>query len=117
MAVLFVLVAIMNTAIRNDKLPRLRAFGLDIVNRIFLYAKNLLGDEKVAKNYLWLLGGLMVVIFLGNLVGLVFDWLTLVSRDEWLGHYLRPIYSDLSTTLVFSLTVILVAQLTAFYLK
>lgn len=59
----------------------------------------------------------MIVIFLGNLTGLLFDWLVLVSKDEWLGHYLRPIYSDLSTTLVFSLTVILVAQLTALYLK
>lgn len=117
MGVLFVLVAFMYAAIRTEKLPRLRAFGLDIVNRIYMYAKNLLGDEKIAKNYLWLLGGLIVVIFLGNLVGLVFDWLTLVSKDEWLGHYLRPIYSDLSTTLVFSLTVILIAQLTAFYLK
>lgn len=117
MGVLFVLVAIMNIAIRTEKLPRMRAFGLDIVNRIYMYAKNLLGDEKIAKNYLWLLGGLMVVIFLGNLTGLIYDWLTLVSKDEWLGHYLRPIYSDLSTTLVFSLTVILIAQLTAFYLK
>ena len=117
MVVLFVIVAILNLAIRTDKFPRLRAFGLDIVNRIYIYAKNLLGDEKIAKNYLWLLGGLMVVIFLGNLMGLVFDWLTLVSKDEWIGHYLRPIYSDLSTTLVFSLTVILIAQLTAFYLK
>lgn len=117
MGLLFVLVAIMNIAIRTEKLPRLRAFGLDIVNRIYMYAKNLLGDEKIAKNYLWLLGGLMVVIFLGNLTGLIYDWLTLVSKDEWLGHYLRPIYSDLSTTLVFSLTVILIAQLTAFYLK
>lgn len=59
----------------------------------------------------------MIVIFLGNITGLIFDWLVLVSKDEALGAYLRPIYSDLSTTLVFSLTVILVAQLTAFYLK
>jgi F0F1-type ATP synthase membrane subunit a len=107
----------MYIAIRTEKLPRLRAFGLDIVNRIYMYAKSLIGDEKIAKNYLWLLGGLIVVIFLGNIMGLIFDWFVLVSKDEWLGHYLRPIYSDLSTTLVFSLTVILVAQLTAFYLK
>lgn len=117
MGFLFVLVAIMNIAIRTDKFPRLKAFGLDIVNRIYMYAKNLLGDEKIAKNYIWLLWGLIIVIFLWNLMGLIFDWFVLVSKDEWLGHYLRPIYSDLSTTLVFSLTVILVAQLTAFYLK
>jgi F0F1-type ATP synthase membrane subunit a len=117
MAVLFVLVAVMYTAIRTDKIPRMRAFGLDIVNRIYIYAKALLGDDRIAKSYIWLLGGLIVVIFLGNLIGLIFDWFVLVSRDEWLGQYLRPIYSDLSTTLVFSTTVILIAQLTAIYLK
>ena len=59
----------------------------------------------------------MIVIFLGNLFGLVMDFLVLSSTDEWLGAYLRPIYSDLSTTLVFSLTVIMLAQFTAFRLK
>jgi F-type H+-transporting ATPase subunit a len=117
MSILFVIVGIMYMAIRTEKLPRLRAFGLDIVNRIYIYAKSLLGDEKIAKNYIWLLGGLIVVIFLGNICGLIFDWFILISKDEWLGHYLRPIYSDLSTTLVFSTTVILIAQLTAIYLK
>ena len=59
----------------------------------------------------------MVVIFLGNLYGLTLDWLVLVSEDHALGHYLRPMYSDLSTTLVFSLTVIMVAQFSAIRLK
>lgn len=117
MGVLFVLVGFMYIAIRTEAMPRLRAFGLDIIERIYVYALSLIGDEKITKNFIWLLGGLIVVIFLGNLMGLIFDWLVLISTDEWLGHYLRPIYSDLSTTLVFSLTVILMAQLTAFYLK
>lgn len=59
----------------------------------------------------------MIVIFLGNLFGLVMDFMVLSSTNEWLGAYLRPIYSDLSTTLVFSLTVIMLAQFTAFRLK
>lgn len=59
----------------------------------------------------------MVVVFLGNILGLMTDWLVIISKDEWLGRYLRPVFSDLSTTLVLSFTVILVAQLTAFYLK
>ena len=117
MGMLFVLVAFMYGAIRTKTLPKLRAFGLDIVSRILAYATSLVGDRDVARRYMWLLGGLIVAIFLGNLSGLIFDWLVLISKDEWLGYYLRPIYSDLSTTLVFSLTVILMAQLTAFYLK
>ena len=117
MGMLFILVAFMYGAIRTKTLPKLRAFGLDIVSRILAYATSLVGDRDVARRYMWLLGGLIVAIFLGNLSGLIFDWLVLISKDEWLGHYLRPIYSDLSTTLVFSFTVILTAQLTAFYLK
>lgn len=117
MGVLFILIGFLYMAIRTDKMPGLRAFGLDIVNRILAYATGLLGDKGMAHRYMWLLGGLIVVIFAGNLFGLILDWFVLVSAGNWLGTYLRPIYSDLSTTLVFSTTVILVAQLTAFYLK
>lgn len=117
MGLLFVLIAVFYIAIRTDKLPKIKALGLDVVNRIFVYTRGLVGDTKMTQRYIWLLGGLMVVIFLGNLFGLILDWLVLVSKDEWLGHYLRPIYSDLSTTIVLSTTVILIAQLTALYLK
>jgi F0F1-type ATP synthase membrane subunit a len=98
-------------------MPKLKAFGLDVNARMLSYIGGLLGDSRAARKYLWLLGGLMVLIFVGNLFGLVLDLLVLISHDEWLAQYLRPIYSDLSTTLVFSLTVIMVAQLSAFYLK
>jgi hypothetical protein len=56
MGVLFVLVMAMYIAIMTDSLPRLRAFGLDIVNRIYMYATSLIGDAKIASNYMWLLG-------------------------------------------------------------
>jgi F0F1-type ATP synthase membrane subunit a len=117
MGFLAILIAVLYMAITTDRLPRIRAFGLDIVSRILAYATGLIGDRGMAHRYMWLLGGLMVVIFLGNLFGLILDWLVLVSAGNWLGVYLRPIYSDLSTTLVFSTTVILVAQITAFYMK
>lgn len=59
----------------------------------------------------------MVIVFTGNIFGLILDWFVLVSAHNWLAAYLRPMYSDLSTTLVFSLTVILVAQFTAIKMK
>jgi F0F1-type ATP synthase membrane subunit a len=117
MGFLAILIAVLYMAITTDRLPRIRAFGLDIVSRILAYATGLIGDRGMAHRYMWLLGGLIVVIFLGNLFGLILDWLVLVSAGNWLGVYLRPIYSDLSTTLVFSTTVILVAQISAFMLK
>lgn len=117
MGVLFILIAVLYTAIRTDRMPRLRAFGLDITNRLLAYTTGLLGDRGMAHRYMWLVGGLMIVVFLGNIFGLFLDWLVLVSQGNWLGTYLRPIYADLATTLVFSTTVILVAQLTAVILK
>ena len=117
MAVFFVLIAVFYTAIRTALLPRVRALGLDVVNRIFNYATSLLGSAQIARRYMWLLGGIMVIIFSGNIFGLILDWFVLISTNSWLAAYLRPMYSDLSTTLVFSLTVIIVAQATAIAMK
>lgn len=117
MAVLFVFVAVFYTAIKTNTFPKIKTFGLDIVNRIFAYATGLLGSAQMARRYMWLLGGIMVVVFSGNIFGLILDWLVLISTNNWLAAYLRPIYSDLSTTLVLSTTVILVAQITAFAMK
>ncbi len=117
MAVFFVLIAVFYTAISTKALPRVKAFGLDVVQRIFSYATALLGSAQMARRYMWLLGGIMVIVFTGNMFGLILDWFVLISEKEWLAAYLRPMYSDLSTTLVFSLTVILVAQFTAIRMK
>ena len=117
MAVFFVLIAVFYTAITTKALPRIKALGLDIVNRIFSYATSLLGSAQMARRYMWLLWGIMVIIFSGNIFGLILDWFVLISANNWLAAYLRPMYSDLSTTLVFSLTVIIVAQATAIAMK
>jgi F0F1-type ATP synthase membrane subunit a len=117
MAVFFVLIAVFYTAIRTKALPRVKTVGLDIVNRIFSYATSLLGNAQMARRYMWLLGGIMVIVFCGNIFGLILDWFVLVSDKNWLAAYLRPMYSDLSTTLVFSTAVIVTAQITAFAMK
>lgn len=117
MAVFFVLIALFYTAIRTSLLPRVRTAGLDVVSRIFSYATSLLGSAQMARRYMWLLGGVMVIIFSGNIFGLILDWFVLISDKNWLAAYLRPMYSDLSTTLVFSTAVILTAQITAFAMK
>lgn len=45
----------------------MKAFGLDIVARIFAYLTPLLGSAQMARRYIWLLGGLVVVVLLGNI--------------------------------------------------
>ena len=84
MGFLFILVAILYMAITTDKLPGVKALGLDVVNRILVYATELVGDKGMAHRYMWLLGGLMVVVFLGNIFGLLLDWLVIVSAGNWL---------------------------------
>ena len=117
MVFIFVLVGVLHTAIRTQSLPRVRAFGLDVVARIFAYLTPLLGSAQMARRYIWLLGGLVVVVLSGNIFGLILDWFVLISANSWLATYFRPMYSDLSTTLVFSLTVIIIAQATAIAMK
>ena len=67
MAVFFVLIAVFYTAIRTKAFPRVKTVGLDIVNRIFSYATSLLGSAQMARRYMWLLGGIMVIVFCGNI--------------------------------------------------
>lgn len=53
----------------------------------------------------------MVVIFFGNIFGLVIDWMILVSHHSALALYLRPIYSDFNTTLFLAGFVVILAQI------
>lgn len=80
MAVFFVIIAVFYTAIVTKAFPRIKTFGLDVVNRIFGYATSLLGSAQMARRYMWLLGGIMVIVFSGNIFGLLLDWLVLVSE-------------------------------------
>jgi hypothetical protein len=34
----------------------------------------------MARRYMWLLGGIMVIIFVGNMFGLILDWFVLISE-------------------------------------
>lgn len=44
MLILFVLIGFLYAAIRTNRFPKLKTFGLDIVSRIFSYATSLIGD-------------------------------------------------------------------------
>lgn len=55
MALFFCLITTFYVAIKTDKLPRTKAFGLDVMNRIFVYITSLLGNQQIARKYIWLL--------------------------------------------------------------
>ena len=55
MGFLFVSIWLFSLAIHSDRFPRLKTFGLDIVSRLISYIGGLLGDERAAHRYMWLL--------------------------------------------------------------
>ena len=60
------------------------------------------GDKKKARKYYPLIVGMFFLILFWNLLGLVVDWVGMSIFPQLL-YYLRPMHSDLNTTLVLSL--------------
>ena len=115
MAVFFVLIGLFFAAVKTRTFPKLRAIGIDLMNRLDTFFLELIEDKGYARLFLPLVGGFFIFIFFANVFGLVLDWLNFVVHG---GHeYLRPINSDLNTTVVMALTIIIVAQITAIRYK
>lgn len=114
MAVLFVLVAVLNRALKKDS-SKMKSFGLDVVARLDAFVTGTIGNKEVARKFFWLIGSFFVFIFSANIVGLLLDWTILVSPHA--GEFVRPVNSDLNTTLVMGLTAVLVAQATGIRYK
>jgi F0F1-type ATP synthase membrane subunit a len=63
--------------------------------------------KKESRKYYALIVGMFSIILFGNLFGLIIDWFGM-SVTPTLLYYMRPMHSDLNTTLVLSLiTVVL----------
>lgn len=110
MVFLFVAVAFFYAAISTKRFPSLWAFGIDITKRLHAFIEGITAQSFIADKFLWLLGGIMVVIFSANIFGLILDAFVVVSYHEFLAAYIRPVFADISSTLVLALTVILIAQ-------
>lgn len=115
MVVIFVFVALFQIALRTKFIPRFRSLGLDIVTRFDNFLTGILDDKKAVRVFLPLVAGFFVFIFAGNIVGLIFDYVTMSVPS--LRTYLRPINAEISTTLVMALATIIIAQATAIIVK
>ena len=111
MGVLILVVALFFVAIKTDRLPRVRTLGLDLISRLDGFITDTIGSKKNGRFFFPLVGGFFVFILLGNIFGLILDWITLVVPS--LHAYLRPFNSDINTTVVMGATIILVAQVTS----
>lgn len=91
-----------NRALKKDKKSRLKLFFLTFVKFFDDQMRDAFGDKKESRKYYALIVGMFFIIFFGNLLGLVIDWLGMSVVPDVL-KYLRPMYSDLNTTLVLSI--------------
>ncbi|MCD5380726.1 F0F1 ATP synthase subunit A [Candidatus Gracilibacteria bacterium] len=102
-------IAIMaNRALKSKKKSKLRTFFLSFIKLADEQIRSAFSNDKTfSRKYFPLIVGLFLIVFLGNLWGLVIDWAgSSISGD--LFYYLRPIHSDLNTTVALALLVTVV---------
>ena len=109
MAVLFTLVFFVNRSIRLNQFDRLRLAFQELVAFMRRGFVSVLDDEKFARKNFFIIATVAVFIIFANLFGLVIE--AIGSFDPGITHFLRPITSDLSTTLVLAVFTIGLAQL------
>ena len=106
-AIFLVLVTIVGfvarNALRDNKKSRLKLFFLTFTKFFDDQLRDAFdGDKKKARKYYPLIVGMFFLILFGNLFGLIIDWFGLSVLPGIL-YYLRPMHSDLNTTLVLAL--------------
>ena len=123
MGFLLVFVVCAQIAMRTNMLPRLRAGVLSVVagmrgyTHAYFVSSTHTPDAqmvRLSQRLFPLLSGAFFFVLLANLFSLLLDWIVLVSADHSLAHYLRPINSDLNTTLALALITIVISQMIAF---
>ncbi|MCH8518634.1 F0F1 ATP synthase subunit A [Candidatus Gracilibacteria bacterium] len=89
-----------NKALRTHKKSKLKTGLLNFLSFFDTYLRDAFGGDKAfTRKYFPLIVGMFCIIFFGNLFGLLIDWVGL-SISEKVLYYLRPMHSDVNTTLV-----------------
>lgn len=96
-------------ALKSAKKSRLKTGILTYVQFADNYLRDTFGDKESARKVFPLIVGMFTLIFFGNLFGLIIDWVGM-SITGSIFPYLRPMHSDLNTTLVLA-TVVVVTML------
>ncbi len=97
-----------NKALKSKKKSKLRTFFLSFLKFADEQIRSSFSnDKKFSRKYFPLIVGLFLIVFLWNLWGLVIDWVG--GSITWdVLYYLRPIHSDLNTTVALALMVVVV---------
>ena len=101
--------------VRKNTPGKIRAFGKNAVRQLDNYFTSLIGNKETARKFFPVVGGYFVFILIANIAGLLFDWIGLGFPHAL--HYLRPVNSDLSTTVILGASIILISQAAAIVYK
>ncbi len=88
----------------------IRTTGYLIVKHLKAFFEPLLGHNLPIEKTLWFVGGVFIYILGSNLYSLLLDWLLAFSPETW-HNYLRPINSDINTTLGMAVLMILISHM------
>lgn len=92
--------------LKHDKKSRLKLFFLTFIKFFDDQLRAAFdGDKKRARQYFPLIVWMFFIIFFWNLFGLIIDWFGMSVIPQLL-YFMRPMHSDLNTTLVLSLVTV-----------
>ena len=105
---MFVLVFILSRGARDTHWSFLKTTGYLIVKHLIAFFEPLLGHNIVMHKILWLVGGVFLYILGSNLFSILLEWL--VGVFPMIHDFVRPINSDINTTLGLAICMILVSH-------
>ena len=98
-----------NKALKSKKKSKIKTFFLTFVKFIDTEIRKSLWtsdkSKKIARWYFSLIVWIFIIIFLWNIFGLIIDWVWMSINWNIL-YYLRPIHSDLNTTVALAVLVV-----------
>ena len=95
-----------NKSLKSNKKSRLKTWVLTYLKFWDDYLRWSFWDKKVARKYFPLVVWIFTIIFFGNLFWLLIDW-AWASISPTILEYLRPMHSDLNTTLVLAMITVI----------
>ena len=89
-----------NKALKSNKKSKLKIGILNYLQFFDEYLRDSFGSKSLARKYFPLVVWIFSIIFFGNLFWLAIDWTASALPKLDIEAYLRPMHSDLNTTLV-----------------
>lgn len=88
----------------------IRTTGYIIVKKLKAFFEPMLGHNLPTRKTLWFVGGIFLYILWANLYSLLLDWILAFSPTSW-HEFLRPINSDINTTLGMAIIMIVISHI------